>query len=99
AQIWGRVLPRGPVSVLDDFFTVGGHSLLALRMLGDIRSRFGIEVPTQRLFETPTVEGLAQFISERMPAAAAPASGSLLQIQRGDPARQPLFLVPGGWGG
>jgi amino acid adenylation domain-containing protein len=99
AQIWERILSRGTVSVLDDFFTVGGHSLLALRMLGDIRNHFGIEVPTQRLFETPTVEGLAQFISEKMPAPPAPASMSLLQIQRGDPKRQPLFLVPGGWGG
>jgi thioesterase domain-containing protein/acyl carrier protein len=99
AQVWGRVLARNSISVLDDFFTVGGHSLLALRMLGDIRSRFGIDVPPQRLFETPTVEGLAQFISERMPAVPAPASASLLQIQRGEASRQPLFLVPGGWGG
>ena len=99
AQIWGHVLGRVPASVLDDFFTVGGHSLLALRLLGDIHTQIGVAVPTQRLFETPTIEGIAQFISERMPAAAMSASSSLVPIQRGDSSRPPIFLVPGGWGG
>jgi thioesterase domain-containing protein/acyl carrier protein len=101
ADVWTRVLNRSGFSIRDDFFSLGGHSLLALRMLGEIRSRFGVEVPARRLFEVPTIEGLADFVSERIPAATAPSPefASLIPIQRGDASRRPLFLVPGGWGG
>jgi amino acid adenylation domain-containing protein len=98
AEIWSRVLGRKASSVRDDFFTVGGHSLLALRLLGEVRNQFGVEIPTRRLFETPTIEGLAAFVSEQK-AAAIREEKYLVPIQRGDPAVQPLFLVPGGWGG
>ena len=97
AAIWSRVLARGACSVREDFFTVGGHSLLALRLLAEIRNQFGVEIPARCLFETPTIEGLAKFVSER--TAAAPSGNFLVQVQRGDPQVHPLFLVPGGWGG
>ena len=98
AAIWARVLGCDAPSVLDDFFTVGGHSLLALRLLGEIRNEFGVEIPARRLFETPTIEGLAACVSQQT-SAAAPAGNFLVQVQRGDPSARPLFLVPGGWGG
>ncbi len=98
AEIWGRVLGRTAPSVLDDFFTSGGHSLLALRMLAEIRKTLGVEIPARRLFETPTIEGLAAFIASSATASAT-AWNFLVQVQRGDAARRPFFLVPGGWGG
>ena len=98
AAIWARVLGCDAPSVLDDFFTVGGHSLLALRLLGEIRKKFGAEIPARRLFETPTIEGLAAYLSEHA-AISAPAGKFLVPVQRGDPSLPPLFLVAGGWGG
>jgi amino acid adenylation domain-containing protein len=100
-DLWAEVLGRTGFSVRDDFFTLGGHSLLALRMLAEIRNRFGIEVPARRLFETPTIEGLARFIAGSLPSQKVGAEPfrSLIAIQRGAPSRTPLFLVPGGWGG
>ncbi len=98
AAIWERILGRAVPSVFDDFFTVGGHSLLALRMLGAIRSELGVEIPARRLFETPTVAGLAEFLSMHR-TAAANASNYLVSVQYGDPSVRPLFLVAGGWGG
>ncbi len=99
AAIWERALGRSVASVFDDFFTLGGHSLLALRVLGEIRAKFGIEIPARRLFETPTIAGLADYLSARTAADAPPAEKFLVSVQKGDPALRPLFLVPGGWGG
>ncbi len=101
SDVWKQVLGRNGFSLHDDFFSLGGHSLLALRMLGEIRNKFGVEVPARRLFESPTVAALALFIAEHLPSADS-LTGELrhlLPIRRGDASRHPLFLVPGGWGG
>jgi amino acid adenylation domain-containing protein len=101
SEIWAEVLNRTGFTLRDDFFALGGHSLLALRLLAEIRSRFGVEVPARRLFESATIEGLARSIAQQM-SPHEPAAGtfrSLFPIQRGSPKRPPLFLVPGGWGG
>ena len=101
ARIWERVLARKVASVREDFFTVGGHSLLSLRLLAEIRNEFGIKIPARRLFEAPTIEGLAACISEQSKPSADKASAwhFLVQVQPGAPSATPLFLVPGGWGG
>lgn len=99
AALWSEVLGRNHLSLHDDFFLVGGHSLLAIRLLGKMRERFSVDVPVQRLFETPTISGLAEFVAARLPTPEPARVQSAVTIQRGDPSRAPLFLVPGGWGG
>ena len=100
AAIFGEVLGRDGMGIHDDFFLTGGHSLLAIRLLGKVREKFGVDLPVRRLFETPTVAGLAEFLAAQkaVPSPAKPLR-SLVAIQQGDPARCPFFLVPGGWGG
>ena len=46
----------------DDFFAVGGHSLLAIQLLGRLREKFGIDIPARQLFDAPTIESLAAYI-------------------------------------
>ncbi len=100
AELWAGVLGRGGIGVHDDFFALGGHSLLAIRLLAQVREKYGVDFPVRRLFEMPTVSGMAGFIAtESTPDTPARVLQSLVTIQIGDARRRPFFLVPGGWGG
>ncbi|KAH7910357.1 hypothetical protein BJ138DRAFT_1153040 [Hygrophoropsis aurantiaca] len=59
--IWAGVLPNAPVPIpLDEsFFDLGGHSILATRLIFEIRKVFVIEAPLGLIFEKPTIGGLA----------------------------------------
>ena len=58
-DLWCEVLDRGDIAVHDDFFALGGHSLVATRLTGRIRSVLGVDVGTRTLFENPTIAALA----------------------------------------
>jgi acyl carrier protein len=62
AGIWCEVLGIESVRVDENFFEMGGHSLLATQVMSRVREAFGIELPVRRLFEWPTVRGLAEQI-------------------------------------
>jgi amino acid adenylation domain-containing protein len=70
--IWGAALGRAEVGVLDDFFELGGQSLLATRVVSRIREALHVEVPLRSIFETPTVRAIAEQI-ERAQQRTAPA--------------------------
>ncbi len=62
AQVWREVLKVEKIGVYDNFFELGGHSLLATRVLARLRSNFNVDLPLRKLFESPTVAGLAEHI-------------------------------------
>lgn len=68
AGIWAQLLQRHPISRDDNFFEVGGHSLLVTQLVSQIRDTFGVELPLRSLFETPTLAQLADCIETSLAA-------------------------------
>jgi len=66
AGIWERVLGVERIGRADDFFSLGGYSLLATRIISRIRESFQVELPVRSIFEWPTLAELAQRIEETM---------------------------------
>jgi myxalamid-type nonribosomal peptide synthetase MxaA len=62
AEIWRRMLGVHTVGRNDDFFALGGDSLLVYRMLLAVRAARAVEVPAEAFLQCPTVAGLAQAI-------------------------------------
>ena len=64
AEIWRGVLGLKQVGIHDNFFDLGGHSLLVMQVLSRVREAFEIELHTRQFFETPTVAELAAVVEE-----------------------------------
>lgn len=74
AQIWSGLLGIAQVGAEDSFFDLGGHSLIAVRMFGQLRKAVGVDLPISTLFEAPTIARLAALIEEQTgPRDPAPA--------------------------
>jgi amino acid adenylation domain-containing protein len=83
AGIFAELLSRQRVGADDSFFALGGHSLLAVQALSRVRRAFGVEPPIHRLFEAPTVAGLAREIAAALEAGpGGPAAAALPPLER-----------------
>ncbi|WP_417773447.1 amino acid adenylation domain-containing protein [Stappia sp.] len=73
AAVWCEVLGLAAVGVADSFFDLGGQSLLATQVVSRLNETLGLDVPLRRLFETPTIAGIAAALDggEAAPVAAS----------------------------
>ncbi|HZF13303.1 MAG TPA: amino acid adenylation domain-containing protein, partial [Thermoanaerobaculia bacterium] len=89
ASFWSELLGVERVGAHDDFFALGGHSLLGARLVGRLRQTLGVELPLNLLFARPTVTALAREIEERggrRSPLAVPSAGPV----RRNASRAPL---------
>jgi amino acid adenylation domain-containing protein len=63
AGIWMELFKVKSIGIHDDFFDLGGHSLLGIKLMSRIREGFGVDLPVLTLFENPTIAGLADGLS------------------------------------
>lgn len=64
AAIWKDMLGVQQVSIDDDFFELGGQSLIAMRLFNRIRKEHGVELPLSVLFQAPTIAATAALLRE-----------------------------------
>jgi FkbH-like protein len=62
-NLWQEILNVKPIGILDDFFELGGDSLLAVSLFVEIEKEFGKDLPIAKLFNAPTVRDLARFLN------------------------------------
>ncbi len=96
AQVWQALLQLPSVNMTADFFALGGHSLMAVRLMALLASRVpalqGQRLPLTLLLEAPTIRSLARHID-----AQRTVSG-VVTLRDGSNTRPPLFLVHDGDG-
>jgi amino acid adenylation domain-containing protein len=96
-RIWEDVMGRKPIGMRENFFDIGGHSLLAVRVFARIEKVLGKKLPLALLFQSPTIEQLARSISDGF---STEADSCLIEIQPNG-SRLPVFWLHtlGGGGG
>ena len=93
ANIWREILCLSAVGIHDNFFEIGGHSLLAAQLTERLQREFDYYLSLSALLSAPSIAELALMIRQQTSAISSP----LVALQtRGEQA--PIFAVPGGGG-
>lgn len=79
ARIWADILGIEQISIYDNFFILGGDSLMATRVVSRVRKAFGIELPIPTIFREPKVVDLAGVIDEILLKNEAPNHNEMVQ--------------------
>lgn len=108
AEFWRELLGIDQIGVDDNFFDIGGHSLVAVRLFRSVRKEFGVDLPISTLFEAPTIALLAKLLpaaaNDEMDVQAATTAAPVELIHRvsmhipADKSATPLFICAGMFG-
>ena len=98
AALWSEVLGIDPVGIDDSFFELGGNSLHAVRLVAAWQSRTGEELPLVKVFQYPTVAGLAAWLENKKTGSGfvveQERSSALARIAAQDAKRQmPIAII------
>jgi aspartate racemase len=90
ASIWKSLLGLEKVGIRDNFFVVGGHSMLAVRLISEMKKVYEQKIPLSFLYQGGTIEALAQLVS----GDSSYSHSTLSQIKPGT-SWPPFFCVSG----
>jgi amino acid adenylation domain-containing protein len=93
AEIWEKVLGISNIGINDNFFDIGGHSLLAVQMFAELERTMDVRLPLVTLFEHQNISELAAVLKS---GKWKEKWSSLIQIKKG--TKTPLFLIHGAEG-
>lgn len=93
AGVWEQLLGIRPISMTDGFFDLGGHSMLAVRLMAEVEREFGRRLPLAALFETPTIEHLAGLLER---AESGEPAGHLVTLEAAGEGPPWYFVHPAG---
>ena len=93
ANIFADLLELNHVGINDNFFEIGGHSLLAVRLMSQIQQHFKVNLPLASLFQNPTIKQLIEAFSDSSQRVWSP----LVPIQPNG-SLPPFFCIPGAGG-
>jgi hypothetical protein len=99
ADIWGDLLGEVQPDVTDDFFTVGGQSLLAVQLVRRIERTLGVRLDATNVFQSPTIRGIAGDVDRLIgcaPVPVAPPAGIVTGSPIIAPAPRPVPATPTG---
>ncbi len=94
AKIWAELTQTAGVGRRHNFFEIGGHSLMAVRMISAIEQTLGVNVPLRELFAHPVLEPFAARIRQ---LASGSSTSQLMSLRRSG-TRRPLFFIHPGEG-
>ena len=84
ASIWREMLMLERVGVNDNFFDLGGHSLLSMQIISRIYKALKVDLPVRVFFDSPTIAGIADHIYNERQLIDVSSKISILDVQRGD---------------
>ncbi len=87
-EIWQRVLSIDRVGTQDNFFDLGGDSLIGLKLIKELKNEFGIDIPAVELYKGPTISRLADIISQMSGEAPRDESARQAGQSRGAARRE-----------
>jgi len=94
AEVWKTILPHEQVGIEDSFFDIGGHSLLAVRLVAQLETLFNVSLPLAVLFDAPTIKTLASRI-ENLNVTSQQRS-TVLPLRKIPQTAPPFVCVPPG---
>jgi oxalate---CoA ligase len=90
--LWEEILGIDGIGVEDDYFALGGTSLMAARLFAEISRRFAVRMPLSTILKAPTIRALSNYLGDQRTSQVE----SLIDLKRGGPRN--LFIVHDGLG-
>jgi thioesterase domain-containing protein/acyl carrier protein len=98
--LWKELLNLDHVGLDDDFFDLGGDSLVGVQLFSAVKAKYDVEFGLSLLFDTRSVRQLASYIAEQvsLTTEAKPEPSSLLIPLQSGGTRPPVYWIPGSLG-